>query len=96
MHAWPCNRGTNSFTQSKLWNHAALEFLAYVSSLPISACPHLEHQLDWDHKGVDRDLNEIALHMLGWEEKLCAHLGLTAVDIYDIKAIHASNPALQR
>jgi hypothetical protein len=63
-------------------------FLAYVSSLPASALPHLDQQLDWDHEGVDRDLIGIAHHMLDWEEKLCAHLGLTAVEVHDIKAKH--------
>jgi hypothetical protein len=52
--------------------------------------------LDWDHDGVDRDLNGIAHHMLDWEEKLCTHLGLTAVDTHDIKAKHPNNPELQR
>ena len=65
-------------------------FLAHASSLPASALPHLEQQLDWN------DLIEIAHHMLDWEEKLCTHLGLTAVDIHDIKAKHQNNPELQR
>ena len=65
-------------------------FLAHTSSLPASALPHLEQQLDWN------DLIEIAHHMLDWEEKLCTYLGLTAVDIHDIKANHPSNSKLQR
>ena len=68
----------------------SLLFPAYASSLPASALPHLEQQLDWN------DLIEIAHHMLDWEEKLCTHLGLTAVDIHDIKAKHQNNPELQR
>ena len=60
------------------------DYLAYVSSLPASVHPHLRRQLDWDHKGVDRDLNEIALYMLDWEQKLSVHLELTDVNIYDI------------
>ena len=68
------------------------DFSAYVSSLPTSAHPHL---IDWDSEGVDRDLNEIALHMLGWEERLCTPLGLTATDIHDIKEEYAK-PKLQR
>ena len=63
---------------------------AYASSLPASALPHLDQQLNWT------DLTEIAHHMLDWEEKLCTHLGLTAVDIHDIKAKHQNNPKLQR
>ena len=38
----------------------------------------------------------IAHHMLDWEEKLRSHLGLTEVDVHDIKAVHGSNPGLQR
>ena len=67
-----------------------------MSSLHATISPHLEKRIDWDHEGVDRDLNEIADHMLDWEEKLSAHLKLTAMDIHDIKAIHANNPVLQR
>jgi hypothetical protein len=52
--------------------------------------------LDRDNEGVDKDLIEIAYHMLDWEEKLCAYLGLTAVDVHDIKVKHPSNPELQR
>ena len=68
----------------------SLLFPAYTSSLPASALPHLGQQLDWN------DLIEIAHHMLDWEEKLCTHLGLTAVDIHDIKAKRQNNPELQR
>ena len=55
-----------------------------MSSLPACARPHLERQLDWGNEGVDVDLNEIADHMIRWEEKLSTHLDLTEVDIYDI------------
>ena len=61
-----------------------------MSSLPASARPHLELQLDWVA------LCEIAHHMLDWEERLCTHLGLTEVDIHDIKAMPIGNPSLQR
>ena len=53
--------------------HFYISFSSLCSSLPASALPHLEQQLDWN------DLIEIAHHMLDWEEKLCTHLGLTAV-----------------
>ncbi len=69
---------------------------SYVSSLPPPARLHLELQLDWGHKGVDKDLNEIADHMMDWEEKLSTHLELTHTDIHDVKAIHKDNPVLQR
>ncbi len=67
-----------------------------MSTLPESVHPHLEMQLDWDHEGVDSDLNEIAHVMLDWEGRLSAHLGLTDVDIHDIKEIHPNKPSLQR
>ncbi len=67
-----------------------------MSTLPASVHPHLERQLDWDHEGVDRDLNEIADVMLDWEVRLSSHLGLTDVDIHDIKEIHNKQPSLQR
>ena len=71
-------------------------FPAYVSSLPANARPYLELQLDHDHGGVDKDLCEIAEHMLGWEEKLHTHLGLTHVNVHDIIKANNSNPLLQR
>ena len=55
-----------------------------ILSLPPCARPHLERQLDWGNEGVDEDLSEIADHMIKWEEKLSAPLGLTEVDIDDI------------
>ena len=66
--------------------HVLLDFASYVSSLPAYARPHLELQLDWGHEGVETDLCEVAEHMIKWEEKLSAPLGLTEVDIHDITA----------
>jgi hypothetical protein len=68
---------------------------AYVSSLPASAHPHLDRQLDWDNQ-INKDLIEIALHMLHWEVRLRVHLGLTDKDVHDIKANHSNSPELQR
>ncbi len=56
--------------------------------------PHLEYQLDRDNK-MDRDLREIAHHMLDWDLKLSIGLRLTEVDIRDIKDEY-SKPQLQR
>ena len=55
-----------------------------MATLPASARPHLERQLDWGHGGVETDLCEIAHVMLDWEVKLSTHLGLTEVDVHDI------------
>ena len=73
-----------------------LDFQAYVSQLPVNAHSYLSKQLDWEHGGVDKDLNEIANHLLHWEEKISVQLGLTGTDIYDIKNIHQNKPILQR
>lgn len=67
-----------------------------MSSLPPPARPHLEYILDWGHDGVQRDLCEIADHMLDWEEKLSTHLGLADIDISDIKEENFKKPKLQR
>ena len=72
------------------------DFSAYVSSLPPPARPHLELQLDSDHNGVEMDLHQIAEHMLKWEEKLSAHLGLTPADIDNIKERNPFKPELQK
>ena len=77
-------------------HNSAPGFGAYVSSLPPPARPHLELQLDSGHDGVELDLHQIAEHMLEWEEKLSAHLGLTPVDISDTKDMYPFKPELQR
>ncbi len=64
-------------------------------SLPVDVYHYLERQLDWNHNGVDKDLSEIADHMLDWEE-LSIHLELTDIDIHDVKALYLSSPSLQR
>ena len=66
-----------------------------METLPASARPHLELQLDWGHGGVEIDLCEIAHVMLDWEVKLSTHLGLTEVDVHDITR-GISNLELQR
>ena len=72
-----------------LYTATGPDYQSYLSRLPVDAHLHLEQQLDWGHGGVDRDLNEIADHLLDWEEKLSAPLGLTATDISDIEAINS-------
>ena len=68
----------------------------YLSDFEISSSSHLEQTLDWDRKGVDSDLIEIANEVTDWEEKLVAYLQLTDVDVSDIKSQHLGNPKLQR
>ena len=62
----------------------------YLSTLPAGARPHLERPVEWE------DIVDIAHHMLNWEERLCTHLGLTQVDVHDIKDSNKDNPPLQR
>ena len=64
-----------------------------MSTLPASALPHLDQQLDGDHEGVDQDLCEIAKHMLEWED-LSTHLKLTTAEVRDIKDDY--KPSLRR
>ena len=67
----------------------------YLSTLPDHALPYLDHELDEDNEGVERDLSEIAKEMLKWEEQLSTYLQLTPIDINDIKEKH-SEPVLRR
>ena len=68
----------------------------YIKFLPAAARPYLKEELDWDNDGVERDLCEIASDMSDWETKLAVPLGLTPVDISDIKFKHPNDPVLQR
>lgn len=67
----------------------------YVATLPPAALEFLDKELDWDHHGVDRHLTEIAEQMIDWEEKLSALLGMTDVDIRDLKAEHPKRVLLR-
>ena len=66
-----------------------------MSSLPANVRPYLKLQLDSDNKW-DKDLIEIASHMSHWDGSLSSFLGLTPVDINDIKKINPNKPVLQR
>ena len=57
--------------------------------------PYLENELDRDND-IDKDLREIAHHMLDWDSKLATHLKLTEVDISDTKRKYPMDPELQR
>ena len=72
------------------------DYANYISSLSSSALLHMDLLLDWDSQGVDNDLNEIAHHMIHWEEDLSSSLKLTKVDIHDVTRKHPYNPELQR
>ena len=71
------------------------DFSYYVSSLPAHARPHLELILDHSHEGVEKDLYEIAKHMLNWEE-MSSYLELTAGDVSDTRNRYPEKPSQQR
>ena len=75
--------------------YAVKDYPSYVETLPPSAHPYLELELDWDNRDLEKDLREIAYCMLDWEEKLATYLELTHIDIHDIKET-SSKPVLQR
>ena len=70
-----------------------LDVQDFVSSLPKSVSPFLCEKLDWDHNGVEKDLDAIARTMSNWEAQFAVKLGLTRAEIEDIRA---EKYALQR
>ena len=71
----------------------------YISTLPPYARSLLDKELDWDNKGVDKDLVEIADKMIHWEEKgLHTLLELDHIDIHDIEDTYKykDKPVLKR
>ena len=68
-----------------------------MSSLPASAHEFLKKEIDWDHDGVEEDLDYIARYLTDWEAKLVVPLRFTRhqVDILKEKHKH-SNPILLR
>ncbi len=91
-----------SYTIVELGDHffglIVLEIIFWqaMASIPDSHSHHLDQFLDWDNEGVDKDLTEIASHMINWEEVLAVHLKLTRNDISDIKEKNSQKPELQR
>ena len=71
------------------------EFQRCLSLLPVAVFPYLDKELDWDND-YERDLIEIANHMLRWEEQLAAPFKLSPVDIHDIKSTPNQSPELLR
>ena len=67
----------------------------YVDFIPPQCRFKLDKALDFEHKGVEKDLGEIANHLMDWESR-ASHLGLTKVDISEIKNSYRNKPALQR
>jgi hypothetical protein len=64
---------------------------AYLSTLPGSALRYLDEPVD-----RNTDLIVLAEPMVNWEQKLQTHLGLTDVEVHDIKDSLPSKPLLQR
>ena len=72
-------------------NLADDEVTSYLLSFGLTSSPHLEKTLDYDNGGVEEDLIEIAKHLIEWEEKLVAPLGLTHTEKKDIKMKYPIN-----
>lgn len=66
----------------------------YVTRIPRSNLSKLDRELDYDHRGVDLHLSQIADSMLNWES-LAPLLKLTDVEMEDITYSNR-DPALQR
>ena len=67
-----------------------------MSGLPEAARGYLDEVLDWDHKGVDKDLNQIALYLTDWEENLSTGLEIPYHDIDALKDKYSQKPVLLR
>ena len=63
------------FIANYVFSFTVRDFVCYVLSLPSAVHPQLKYQLDWDND-LDRDLRQIAHHMLGWDLKLATLLSL--------------------
>ncbi len=55
-----------------------------MSKIDPSVRQYLTEKLDWNTKGVDKDLSEIARHIPDWEANLAAKMGIDSVAIHDI------------
>ena len=68
-----------------------LAFESCVSSLSPLARTFLEKSLEWEKK----DLDEVIGHAFDWEGSISTLLGLTNVEIREIKAKHPEDYQLQ-
>ena len=68
----------------------------YVSVLPLTSREYLDKVLDWDNRGVNKDLDKIAHVMIDWEEKLSSGLEIPYVDIQNLKTEYANKDILLR
>ena len=79
------------------WNFALFsEYEDYVSSLPTEALEYLKNEIDWDHDGVEEDLDYIAQHLTDWEEKLVVPLHFKQDQLAILKEKHKNDPVLLR
>ena len=71
------------------------DFQNFISqTLPDEAILFLQNQLDRDSE-VDKDLSEIAEHMVEWEN-ISPKLELSGSEVHDIKEKYQKQPELQR
>jgi hypothetical protein len=64
-----------------------------MSQLAASAHGYLDRQLDWDNRGVERDLHEISKVLVDWKVKLCDHMQLKRHEVYRAVASTPAAPA---
>ena len=72
-----------------------------IVSIPESSRWKVDREIDFENKGVqgdtvDKHLGRIAAQMIDWEGTIGDNLGLTRVDIANVKEKYPQNPELQR
>ena len=72
-----------------------------IISIPESSRWKVDREIDFENKGVqggtvDKHLGRIAAQMINWEGTIGDNLGLTRVDIANVKEKYPQNPELQR
>ena len=73
------------------------EYDEFVASLPTKAREFLQKEIDWDHGGVEKDLDYIARQLTDWETKLVIPLSFTPQEVDLLKEKHQhSDPILLR
>ena len=69
-----------------------IEYKEFIQHLPEAAHAFLKKELDWDKRGVNKDLDKIACSMGRWEVTLSSQLNLSQTEIEDLKTEHSKEP----
>lgn len=93
---WPQLHACTSFERSNFRVAVIVaDYEQYVSGLPPLARGYLSEVLDWDNKGVNKDLDKIAHFMTNWEEELSSGLEIPYVEIENLKVDNKSDKLLR-